>query len=218
MDTTTITAPLSGSSVTVVTFTNPFHHSTHFTVSLTNDDSDQFCVLLKRASHILLKSGTSLDIPLLFAPDSMTQSQTGVVVTAEGGEGMEDQLSWTYPVVGLPQALLAVGGDLPKIIGRARERMEQRLVVKLAPGVSHDTVRVRPVTPGDKGGGVGEGKRLWERYQYRLVCGSKEEEEQRLFERSTGVRLVREEEEKDGTTLLIFSVTFMPPKPFRYLN
>ena len=139
----------------------------------------------------------------------MTKSETVVTVSTD------DELKWSYPIVGDPQLVAEVGKNTPRIVGRARERVEERVVVKLVTCAHGEVVSVRPVTPGSAGSGDEEETKLWEKYKYRLVCGGTEEEEKRLFERSTGVRLVREYTE-DNTTVLVFSVTFMPSKPFRY--
>ena len=140
----------------------------------------------------------------------MTRSET--VLTVCAGDG---GLKWSYPIVGDPQLVAEVGKNTPRIVGRARERVEERVVVKLVTAIRGDLVSVRPVTPGSPSDEKEE-KKLWEKYKYRLVYGGTDEEERRMFERSTGVSLVREDIMEDNTTALVFTVTFMPSKPFRY--
>ena len=224
MEQTTIDAPVGGSSMDILTFTNPLSHPSHFTISLLNNDSDHFCALLKQTKRILLHPGSAIDIPLLFAPDSMELSHTAVLVTEQTQADQIEPLCWQYPVVGKPRALVSLEDNQPLIHGPARERVEQRVVVRMGSLVSHGSARVRAVTPSSSlrdsidGGEVNEssseGQRLWERYKYELVFSGKSKERQ-LFKDSTGVRLIREEKEPDSTTVLVFSVTFRPLKQFR---
>lgn len=216
MERTIIKAPLSGNAVANLTFTNHLQYSSHFAVTLANNDADLYCLLLKRSRHIFLNHGVSLDIPILFAPDNMVTSETTVVVKAENVE----DLKWNFPVKGEPQIVMLARRDMPQVTSLARERVEEQVVVRLTPGVVHDAVTVRPVTPGneeDSAAVVRRGdinaERLWEKYKYCLVCESKGKEHQKLFDCSTGVKLAREDVE-DNCTTLTFLVTFMPLKPF----
>lgn len=159
----------------------------------------------------------------MFAPDDMSRQEAELTVTTES-LSEEGGIVWRYPIGGQPRLLRpASSSEVPQIQCTAKERLEQRLEVRLLgsagtgkPRATAGAVTLRPVTPGASGGGqldpigVAEGAG----YRYRLVCGDPEAGP--LLEQSTGVRLMRSEEDASGDAVLVFGVVFSPSKPFRY--
>ena len=91
MDTTTIQASLNTNNTHVITFTNALDIATHFKVALKDtQSSEHFCLLMKRTRGILLQPGVSLDMPVMFAPETMHTHKTTITVscsiTEEKGE------------------------------------------------------------------------------------------------------------------------------------
>jgi len=74
MDPITVTASLSSNTVHILTFTNPLDTPSHYSISLQGADLEHFCLLMKRTPA---SPGCSLDIPVMFAPESMCRSARG---------------------------------------------------------------------------------------------------------------------------------------------
>jgi hypothetical protein len=153
MDTTTIQASLNTNNTHVITFTNPLDIATHFKVALKDtQSSEHFCLLMKRTCGILLQPGVSLDMPVMFAPETMHTHKTTITVscsiTEEKGESGGNQLSleWQFPIVGVPEIRPVSPQSAPKIVCRAKERMEERLEVELVGCKMSRAARFCPAT------------------------------------------------------------------------
>ena len=208
---TVISTVLYQNAVAILSFTNPFSHKTSFNISM-ETTCDQFCLFLNKRS-IFLESGVSLDIPVMFTPDSIEQCHAMISVTTTN---TPEPLSWVYPVLGQPEVQPSPS-LIPTLSTRAKERLQERLVVSLH---NHQedlsTVRLRPVTPGQRAISPVEEESLREKYSYRLVLVDTDSSEGKneLFQVSTALRLVREIISEDKVEL-VFDVVFLPPKPFR---
>ena len=221
MDPTTITASLSSNTVHILSFTNPLDTPSHYSISLQGADLEHFCLLMKRTQAILLHPGVSLDIPVMFAPESMCRHKVTVVVSAEG---TQSPLSWQYPLIGQPEVRPSSPTGAPRLTCCAKERLEQRLEVSLVASTSSQVVHVRAITPGSKPG-TPETSRLRENesqkddgketYSYQLVCSDRRFAP--LVEQSTGIKLLRRVVKDDDplTVNLVFGLVFVPPKAFR---
>lgn len=127
MDPITITAGLQSSSMHVINFTNPLDIATHISVSLKGRDVEQFCLLMKHTNSILLHPGMSLDIPIMFVPELMRSHVATVIVADE----KDCALQWCYPLIGQPELRTSSPNSLLNVTCRAKERLEQKLVVSL---------------------------------------------------------------------------------------
>ena len=191
---TVISTVLYQNAVAILSFTNPFSHKTSFNISM-ETTCDQFCLFLNKR-NIFLESGVSLDIPVMFTPDSIEQCHA--MISAE-------PLSWVYPVLGQPEVQPSPS-LIPTLSTRAKERLQERLVVSLH---NHQedlsTVRLRPVTPGQRAISPVEEESLREKYSYRLVLVDTDSSEGKneLFQVSTALRLVREIISEDKVELVL---------------
>ena len=216
MDPLQVTAPLTGSYVAIVKFTNPLGRQAHFNINLSNDANNQFCLLLKVTKDILLLPNVSIDIPVVFAPELMVLANTAVIISTVALDS-EESLKWTYPITGQPEFKVVASQCFPHVVGRARERTEYRLDLTLtSTAVHHSSAVARPVTPGNSVGRAGSRSipPLWKKYTYELTC--EKEGEKAILSPATGVKLVGEEHNpQTQSTLLTFNLVFLPSKPFR---
>ena len=217
MNPTTITASLSSNTVHILTFINPLDTPSYYSVSLQGADLEHFCLLMKRTQAILLHPGVSLDIPVMFAPESMYRHQVTVVVSTETRDSDQSTpaLSWQYPFIGQPELRPFTPTSAPKLSCCAKERLEQRLEVSLVASTSSQVAHLRPLTPGSKPRTPESQESEEETYKYKLVC-----DDQRyspLVEQSTGIKLLRKivKEDDPHAATLEFSIVFVPPKAFR---
>lgn len=217
MDSTTVTASLSSNVVHIINFTNPLDVATYFSVSLKGEDTDHFCLLMKRTHAILLHPGVSLDIPVMFAPEAMYKHQISVVVSADTREQVPSSLlTWHFPIIGQPEFRPFSPKSAPKLTCFAKERVEQRLEVILVGSNTSQAAQVRPITPGTNPdasdptvSSVGG-----ENYAYQLVCSNHKFTS--LVKHSTGIKLIRRTTKlDDGTVTLVFNIVFVPPRAFR---
>lgn len=209
---TVITVPLYQNSIAIISFTNPLSHSAYFDITMTTE-SDLFCLFLKQTKNILLKSGVSLDIPVMFAPDTVELSQAYVTITTDDIT-LDEPLSWVYPVIGQPEILMSLT-TISCVTVKAKERVEERMTVVLRQDTGRDLppVDLRPVTPGSK---IDDTivEKLQEKYLYKLVFTDSDLRNMDLFQVSTAVKLIREQRH-DQDLELVFDIVFLPPKPFR---
>ena len=221
MEPITIPASLNSNATHVLTFTNPLDNAAHFRVSLVGENpSEQFCLLLKRMRGILLQSGASLDIPVMFAPEAMLTRNIAVIVSLEERRGKCKEshlnLAWKYPIIGQPKLIPLPPDKIPKLTCPAKERTEQRLEVELVGCKMSEAAMVRSVTPTflkcesatDLSGDCGEN------YTYQLVCP--DEKFSNLVQISIGVKLVKRVIEEGSPVKLVFGIVFAPPRAFRY--
>jgi len=225
MDPTTVTASLSSNTVHILTFTNPLDTPSHYSISLQGADLEHFCLLMKRTRGILLHPGVSLDIPVMFAPESMCRHKVTVVVSTEGRDSSSPSpLSWQYPLIGQPEVRPSSPSGAPRVSCCAKERHEQRLEVSLVASTSSQVVHVRAITPGSKPGtpdtshlrdDESQKDNQKETYSYQLVCSDRRFTA--LVEQSTGIKLLRKVVKEDDslTVNLVFALVFVPPKAFR---
>lgn len=210
---TIINAPLYQNSIAILSFTNPLSHSAYFDVTMTTE-SDVFCLFLKQTKNIPLKPGVSLDMPVMFAPDTVELSQAYVTVTTDDIIDLDEPLSWVYPVFGQPELLISLN-TISCVTVKAKERVEERMTVVLSQdiGRSLSPADLRPVTPGSK---IDDTivEKLQEKYLYKLVFTDSDLRNMDLFQVSTGVKLIREQRH-DQYLELVFDIVFLPPKPFR---
>ena len=127
MDPITITASLKSSSMQVINFTNPLDIPTNFSVSLTGQDLEHFCLLMKRTNSIMLHPGVSVDIPVMFAPDVMYGHKAEVTIVADE-RSVNCLLQWCYPIFGQPELVMDSGIN---ITCRAKERIERKFSVSV---------------------------------------------------------------------------------------
>ncbi len=206
MDHTTVSASLNSNTMCVINFNNPLDTPAHFSVTLHGDDCEHFCLLLKRTSGIVLQPGVSLDVPVMFAPESMHKHEITVVIKTEVNGTI---LSWRYPVIGQPELRPFSASGAPKLSCSAKERLEQRLEVSLVDSTASQAEHIRPATPGSGNCLTGD-----DGYSYQLTCSEKSYAS--LVERSTGVKLLgRKSEKEKDVVVLAFNVVFVPPKAFR---
>ena len=102
---TTISSKLQSNSMAIITFTNPLSHSASFDINL-NKQNDVFCLFLKQSKDVIVESGVSLDIPIMFAPDSMRMTYTELIISTDEVMESDDPITWIYPVHGLPETLV----------------------------------------------------------------------------------------------------------------
>ena len=221
MDPTTVIASLSSNTVHILTFINPLDTPSHYSVSLQGADLEHFCLLMKRTQAILLHPGVSLDIPVMFAPESMYRHRVTVVVSTETRDFNQSApqtpaLSWQYPFIGQPELRPFTPTNAPKLSCCAKERLEQRLEVSLVTSTSSQAAHIRPLTPGSKPR-TPESQEAEEKetYNYKLVCDDSRYSP--LVEQSTGIKLLRKTVKEDDShaVTLVFSIVFVPPKAFR---
>lgn len=165
MDSSTIHASLHSNAVHVVSFTNPLDVATFFSISLKGRDREHFCLLVKRSRSILLQPGVSVDIPVMFAPESMHRHEASIVIaaanrrqqqaTVDQSDRLQDEeqktaalTRWTFPVVGQPELRPFSRGSAPELSCRAKERIEQQLEVTLVKSSTSSAVQVGPLAPG----------------------------------------------------------------------
>ncbi len=206
MDPTTVSASLSSNTMHVFNFTNPLDSSSYFSVSLQGNDSDHFCLLMK-TTRVLLHPGASLDVPVMFAPESMHMHQITVAITTEA---QDTALSWLYPVIGQPELRPFSPSSAPRLTCRAKERLEQRLEVSLVASTTSQAVYIRPANPSTTTSLATE-----DRYSYKLTCSDRRFAS--LVEHSTGIKLLGRkcDKENEDMVTLAFSIVFVPPKAFR---
>ncbi len=235
MDPITINAAIDSNTVHIINFTNPLDHPTHFSVTLSGEDLDAFCLLLKRSSSILLHPGISLDVPLMFAPEAVYRHNITVAIVADMNLSQEDiadrqPLCWKYAVVGQPQLRPFTPGSAPKISCPAKERLEKTVEVSLASSAA--SVQVTPNSSGEccfcllchnyvinsdnevESSGPVKRSEGNADFTFQLVCCDPQYEE--LIEQCTGLRLIRQTRQEDKGVCLEFSIIFAPSKSFRY--
>lgn len=206
MEPTTVSASLSSNTMCVLNFTNPLDIPSHFSVCLQGDDSEHFCLLMKTTRGILLQPGVSLDVPVMFAPDSMHKHEVTVTIATEVSS---TALAWRYPVIGQPELRPFSPSSAPKLTCSAKERLEQRLEVSLVGSKMSQAVHVGPTTPGSTTSLAND-----DGYSCHLTCSDKRYAS--LVERSTGIKLLgRKCDKENDTDTLAFNIVFAPPKAFR---
>ena len=220
MEPTTIWADLNSNTTHVVSFTNPLDTPTHFQVVLSDPQpSESFCLLLKRTHGILLRPGVSLDIPIMFVPEEMHTHRATMIVSTEGTRSGA-RLVWRYPIVGEPQFRPVSAKSAPRIVCRAKERVEEQFQVVLVSQKMKEAAGFRPVTPNlDSTSGAAESPTELltqsgaDGYSYELVCG--DGEYSALIRDSVVVQLLRKTVDGEGPIKLVFGFVFVPPRAFR---
>ena len=157
----------------------------------------------------------------MFAPETMHTHKTTITVscsiTEERGESGGNQLSleWQFPIVGVPEIRPVSPQSAPKIVCRAKERMEERLEVELVGCKMSRAARFCPATQNFE-----SPTSLLEpasnRYLYQLVCSDSEHSS--LINNSVVLKLLRIISDKSDPVKLMLGIVFVPPKAFRCIE
>ena len=213
---TTISSKLQSNSMAIITFTNPLSHTASFNINL-NMQHDLFCLFLKQVKGVILESGVSLDIPVMFAPDSMRMSYAELTISTDEIVESDTPVTWVYPVHGLPETVVAAtnsstSGGITIIKGRAKERVEQKIearfkILKNDYSVSEMDDSFEDFhTP------------LRERYVFDIVAIDSKDHYESLKE-FVGLQLIDElQDDETGEMNLTFNTVFLPSKPLKYDN
>ncbi|XP_075708861.1 cilia- and flagella-associated protein 47 isoform X2 [Rhinoderma darwinii] len=204
-----------------------------------------FCLPLKQTQGIPLASKEKLDIPVLFAPDTMKLYEALVVVhmvKTNGGSWDHDNIEdlstemksisktvdggisgirWIYPIHGIPEA--QPSNSAPAVVCcQARSRTEERVEVLLTGVVPGQTAM--PASSRDmkvrsahiqEEVQVSNGFSTTEEFLYEIRYESEETKSQ--LEPSVGIELVRKERDTpSGIVTLIFNIIFAPNKLMRH--
>ena len=230
MPPTNIIASLNSNTTHIISFTNPLDTPAHFHVTLTgNKASENFCLLMKRTHGILLHPGVSLDIPIMFVPETMHTHHTTVVVSTEAVRGGRERggsnehrsrLTWQYPVIGQPEFRPVSPKSAPQITCRAKGRVEERLEVVLVGCKMNKAAIFRPITPNQGStttspiSPIEPPSNSSDGYMYEMVCS--DEECSDVVRDCVGVKLLRKIIDEDDTVKLVFKIVFVPPRALRY--
>ncbi|KAM4702008.1 cilia- and flagella-associated protein 47 [Discoglossus pictus] len=259
MEPASITAIVSSVSSIVIPFKNPTEENVLVDVILTDQEQTMhrlsasvlrnsinkepaFCLPLKQMQGIPLGPKEKLDIPLLFAPDTMKLYDSLVVVHMEKENGdiwAQDSsketstelksitrtehgdisgIRWIYPVHGIPES--QPSKSVPAVVTcQARNRTEERVEVLLTGVVPGQTVKPAPRN-GEKYHiqeevQVSNGLSTTEEFLYEISYESEDMKSQ--LEPSLAIELVRKERDApSGIVTLIFNIIFAPSKPMRH--
>ena len=217
---TTITSQLHSNAMAVVTFTNPLSQEASFDINL-KAQHDLFCLFLKQLRGVILQAGVSLDIPVMFAPDTMKMSYAELIISADEGLEGNTPFEWVYPIHGLPEKLVKCSvKDCGMIIkGRAKERTENTVEVNLNVlknefdgsrnnNMDDDSLEELDLT-------------LREKYVFDFVPDQDiYKEQQRSLKEFIGLQLVSEHSAARVATgcedvKLMFRIVFLPPKSLK---
>lgn len=195
-DATIISCLINANSMAIISFTNPLAHSASFDINL-KMNHEVFCLFLKQSKSVVLQSGVSLDIPIMYAPDSMKMSYTELIITTNEGAA----LTWVYPVHGQPENLPLPPYTRTTIKGKAKERIETIIdvymtVLKNDDGDGHDDEELS----------------ILDRYQYELVPTDKDHHTH--LKEYTGIQLLTDSN-SNGEVQLSFNIVFLPSKPIK---
>ena len=208
-DPTTISSQLDGNSMAIITFTNPLSHTASFDIRL-ETQQNLFCLFLKQSKGVVLQSGVSLDIPVMFAPETMKMSYTELIVSINEGA---DPLIWLYPIHGLPVKLVHShhhDDGSTCIKGRAKERVERTINVPLV------VLKSEFDTKFDDSLDDEEELTLREKYMFDLVPNQDSyKDDHKPLKEFIGLQLVSDEVDSSEEVKLTFSVVFLPSKPLK---
>ncbi|XP_046887323.1 cilia- and flagella-associated protein 47-like [Hypomesus transpacificus] len=103
MDPLSVSSLIGSHSSLILPFTNPTEHSALLHISLSDEDpsggacpsaqrdSQVFCIPLKHTHGVRVCAGASVDIPVVFAPDSMQLHQTWLCLRLHPLQDLQDQ-------------------------------------------------------------------------------------------------------------------------------
>lgn len=155
MEPITLYANLNSSCMHVINFTNPLDVPTKISIYLKGDDADHFLLLLKNLQFIQLQPRASIDVPVMFSPESMYKHQVTAIIRAENSHSNFDTtekdshpsfLCWEYPVIGQPQLRPYSEEVAPRIRCCVKEKIRYKLRVNLVHCLSRDAASIHPVT------------------------------------------------------------------------
>ncbi|XP_034145586.1 cilia- and flagella-associated protein 47 [Esox lucius] len=165
MEALSVASPVGSQSSIIIHFQNPTDQAVLLNISLTDIEPGQnslsqsficdkkvFCIPLKQTQGVQVSAGDSLEIPVVFAPDSMQLHQAWLIVQLEPFYNhpdlktpltptqrdecvvVEDEqirsVRWVYPIHGIPEA--PPKRPNPAVIEcEARSRVEERVEVLL---------------------------------------------------------------------------------------
>ncbi|XP_044297815.1 cilia- and flagella-associated protein 47 isoform X4 [Varanus komodoensis] len=227
MEPASVSSCLGHHSSIIINFKNPTYEDVLVDVILTG---------------IILPQKSKLDIPVLFAPQSMKMYEVVLIVRVEklGGANwsyddafdlshaltsstivMKDkkiqELRWIYPIHGFPEA--RPGKSAPAVICcQARSRLEERLEVLLTGLVTQDIVTVIPFknhSPSSHDEAkVVKGFSTTEEFKYEIEFESERVKSQ--LRSAVAINLVNKDRDlKTGIVTLVFNIVFAPSKPVR---
>ncbi|XP_041438289.1 cilia- and flagella-associated protein 47 isoform X2 [Xenopus laevis] len=262
MEPASISARVGSLSSIIITFKNPTDEHVLIDVILTDQEQTMhrlsasvlrhsintepaFCLPLKQTQGIPLAPKEKLDIPVLFAPDSMKLYEALVVIhmTKANGDCWAQDISdnintelksitrtekgeisgirWIYPVHGIPEALPSKSAPAV-VMCPARSRTEERVEVLLTGAVPGPTRM--PTSHGNRPTEktntqdevqVTNGLSTTEEFFYEI--GYESDEVKSQLEPSVAIELVRKERDAtSGIVTLFFNIIFAPNKSMRH--
>ncbi|XP_048577373.1 cilia- and flagella-associated protein 47-like isoform X2 [Nematostella vectensis] len=196
-----------------------------------------FCLLLKAPNSIRLAPMEELAIPISFAPDTMQMHEATVTVIMHRHDGSQsddftgvtgtclmNDLTWIFPIKGIPESCPIRDSLAPCIECKARGRVEEKIEVTLT-GVAPSSAStsyasyLRALTPihvlpNDSDYSM-DYINVPEEFRYEVVF--EDAEGQAALERSLGVNLLRKARNQvSGVISLLFNFVFAPFKPFSH--
>ncbi|XP_077338680.1 cilia- and flagella-associated protein 47 [Lithobates pipiens] len=263
MDPASISARVGSLASIIISFKNPTNEHVLVDVILTDQEQTMhrlsasvlrhsinkepaFCLPLKQTQGIPLGPKEKLDIPVLFAPDTMKLYEALVVVhmiKANGNnwehnnvedlstelksiskteDGAISGIRWIYPVHGIPEA--QPSKSTPAVVScQARNRTEERVEVLLTgvvPGQTAMTVSSHDLKSTEKVGHTQEVQvtnGFSTTEEFVYEIRYESEESRSQLEPSVGIELVRKERDTpSGIVTLIFNIIFAPNKSMRH--
>ncbi|XP_075056414.1 cilia- and flagella-associated protein 47 [Mixophyes fleayi] len=263
MEPASISACVGSLASVSITFKNPTNEHVLVDVILTDQEQTMhrlsasvlrhsinkesaFCLPLKQTQGINLAAKEKLDIPILFAPDTMKLYEALVVVRmfkangeswdednvedlstelksiSKTGDGAISGIRWIYPIHGIPEALPPKSA--PAVVCcQARSRTEERVEVLLTgvvPGQTAMPVSSRDDSSMEKTALVQEvqvSNGFSTAEEFLYEIRYETEESKSLLEPSVGIEIVRKERDApSGIVTLIFNIIFAPNKSMRH--
>ncbi|XP_045555398.1 cilia- and flagella-associated protein 47 isoform X1 [Salmo salar] len=250
MEPLSVASPVGSHSSIILPFRNPTEHPALLHLTLTDEEPGQkrssqsficerkvFCIPLKQTQGVRVSAGASVDIPVVFAPDSMQLHQAWLLVqleplfnlprldtaltTAQRDKCVEVEkgrgglVCWVYPIHGIPEA--PPKPSHPAVIEcEARGRVEERVEVLLTgcvPGSSVSNTDI-PLSSAPSSG-TSAGVRLALEDFLCEVCYNSDAERSQLEGCVTLSLLTCHRDPHSGIVSLTVNLIFTPYKPLR---
>jgi len=194
-----------------------------------------FGLLLKNRNNLLLHAQSTLDIPIIYAPNCMRRQEASCIVNTnpcDGHEGIttNNDVKWTYEIDGVPVCMPVRNANAPVIECRARERVDEKIEVTFTgvdggPDRSNYTALLKSLSPIHMLGNyipppspdVGaDYEEFSENLEYYLESSNPEIEEE--ISRSVAVQMKRQLRHKVSKMVsVLFEVIFASSKTFSHL-
>ncbi|XP_071186802.1 cilia- and flagella-associated protein 47-like [Salvelinus alpinus] len=250
MEPLSVASPVGSHSSIILPFRNPTEHPVLLHLRLTDEEPGQkrssqsficdrkvFCIPLKQTQGVRVSAGASVDIPVVFAPDSMQLHQAWLLVQLEPlfnlprldspltttqrdkcvevEKGRVRLLRWVYPIHGIPEA--PPQPSHPAVIEcEARGGVEERVEVLLTgcvPGSSVSNTDT-PLSSAPSSG-TSAGFRLALEDFLCEVCYNSDAERSQLEGCVTLSLLNCHRDPHSGIVTLAINLIFTPYKPLR---